>query len=83
MKYVLPLSEVEASTLTSMYKYHPSTQVRSRAHSILLSHQRFCLQEIAKILMLTRQSISNLFDRWETYGLAGLYDQPRKGRPTH
>ncbi len=81
MKYVSPLSEVELSTLTSMYKYHPSSQVRSRAHGILLSHQRFRLQEIAKILFLTRQSVSTLFNNWETYGLAGLYDQPRNGRP--
>ena len=81
MKYVSPLSEVEWSTLTCMYKYHPTSQVRSRAHGILLSHHGFDLQEIAKILFLTRQSISCLFDHWETQGLAGLYDQPRNGRP--
>jgi transposase len=81
MKYVTQLSEIEVSTLTSMYKYHSSSQVRSRAHGILLSHRRFRLQEISKILFLTRQSVSSLFDQWETCGLAGLYDQPRNGRP--
>ena len=81
MKYVSPLSEVELSTLRTMYKFHPLVQVRSRAHGILLGHRGFRLQEIATILFLTRQSISIFFDAWESIGLAGLYDKLKSGRP--
>ena len=41
MKYVTPLNDAEIETLRQMHAYHPSRRARMRAHSLLLSHQRY------------------------------------------
>jgi len=81
MKYVSPLLDVEVITLEAMHIYQPSPQVRVRAHMILLSHRGYPLQEIASILDVTRQTVSLVINNWESLGIAGLYDEPRSGRP--
>ncbi len=81
MKYVSPLNQEEVQTLQEMYQHHSSRWVRMRAHSILLSHQKFSLSEIAKIYQVDRRSVSSWINRWKSLGLVGLYDLPRSGRP--
>jgi transposase len=81
MKYISPLSDAEVITLDAMHINHPSSQVRVRAHMILLSHRGYSLQEIASIVNVTRQTVSIVIDNWENLGIAGLYDKPRTGRP--
>lgn len=81
MKFVNPLNETEIETLQAMHRYHPSRRARMRAHCILLSHQRYKLNDIARFYQVSRRRVSAWMNRWQEYGLVGLYDQPRCGRP--
>jgi len=49
MKYVTPLSDAEIETLHQMHAHHPSRRARMRAHSLLLSHQRYTIPQIARL----------------------------------
>jgi transposase len=81
MKYVTPLSDPEIETLQQMQAHHPSRRARMRAHSLLLSHQRYTIPHIARIYQVDQRRVSAWIDRWQTWGLVGLYDRPRSGRP--
>jgi transposase len=81
MKYVHPLHETEIETLHHMHHAHPSRRARMRAHCILLSHQRYTIPHIARFYQVNRRRVSVWIDRWHTWGLVGLYDRPRSGRP--
>ena len=81
MKYVIPLSESELTTLRNMYENHPSRRVRMRAFSLILSHEGYTIQEIAGMFDVSRQTVSSWIDSWVKLGLRGLYDDPRDGRP--
>ncbi|MGP8337811.1 MAG: IS630 family transposase [Methanosarcinaceae archaeon] len=60
---------------------HHSHSVRRRAHSILLSAEGFSIGEIARIYQIHRDTVADIFDRWEKEGIQGLYDAPKSGRP--
>jgi transposase len=81
MKFVNPLKETEVETLQAMHGYHPSRRARMRAHCLLLSHQQYQINEIARFYQVSRRRVSTWINRWHDWGLAGLYDQPRHGRP--
>ena len=49
MQYVTPLSAAEIETLQPMHAHHPSRRPRMRAHSRLLSHQRYPMPQIARL----------------------------------
>ncbi|MGE5617633.1 MAG: helix-turn-helix domain-containing protein [Sphingomonadaceae bacterium] len=57
-------------------------RVSQRAHMILLSAQRKTVPEIAAIFDTTPVTVRFWLRRFEAEGMAGLYDQPRPGRPT-
>ena len=81
MKYVTPLSDAEITTLQQMHAYHPSRRARMRAYSLLLSHERYTIPHIARIYQVDPRRVSAWMDRWQDWGLVGLYDRPRSGRP--
>jgi transposase len=81
MKYVNPLNDSEIETLHHMHHSHPSSRARLRAHCILLSHQRYTIPHIARVYQVNRRRVSVWIDRWHSWGLVGLYDRPRSGRP--
>ncbi len=81
MKYITPLSQEEKKALNSLFKEHSSHLVRRRAHMLLLSAEKFSINEIARIYQVHRDTVSNTFARWEKYGIDGLDDAPRSGRP--
>lgn len=81
MKYVNPLSLAERITLQEMYKHGPSHRVRQRAHMLLMSNKHLSLELIATVCQLDRDTVSSVINRWERYGIVGLYDYPRSGRP--
>jgi transposase len=81
MKYVTPLNDVEIETLQQMYAYHPSRRTRMSAHSLLLSHQRYTIPQIARLYQVDQRRVSAWMERWQAWGLVGLYDRPRSGRP--
>jgi hypothetical protein len=82
MKYVKPLHEVEIETLQQMPAHHPSHRARMRAHSLLLSHQRSTIPQIARVYPVDPRRVSAWMERWQAWGLVGFYDRPRSGRPT-
>ena len=81
MKYVTPLSDAEIETLHQMHAHHPSRRARMRAHSLLLSHQRYTIPQIARLYQVDQRRVSAWMERWQAWGLVGLYDRPRSGRP--
>ena len=81
MKFVSYLSGESIFTLKEAMKNHPNFTVRVRAHSILLSNHRIKTKDIAKIYEVARQTVSNWIEYWEEFGIVGLYDHPRSGRP--
>src|SRR5215831_15770019 len=81
MKYVSPLSDAEIETLQQMHAPHPSRRARMRAHSLLLSHQHYTIPHIARLYQVDPRRVSAWMERWQAWGLVGLYDRPRSGRP--
>jgi transposase len=81
MKYITPLSDAEIETLHQMHAHHPSRRARMRAHSLLLSHQRYTIPQIARLYQVDQRRVSAWMDRWQAWGVVGLYDRPRSGRP--
>ena len=81
MKYVTPLNDAEIETLRQMHAYHPSRRARMRAHSLLLSHQRYTIPQIARLYQVDQRRVSAWIERWQAWGFVGFYDRPRSGRP--
>lgn len=82
MRFVPALSESDRKQLTALFKYHDSHSVRRRSHSILLSADGFTIDEIARIYQIHRDTVGTTFDKWKRDGIAGLFDDPRSGRPS-
>jgi transposase len=80
MKYVSEITEAELSTLESAHKNHPVARVRNRGHVIILSNTGYQIKEIVTICRISRYAVSRAINRWEKYGLRGLYDKNRSGR---
>ena len=78
MKFVSCLSGESIFILKEAMKNHPNFTVR--AHSISSNH-RIKIKDIAKIYEVTRQTVSNWIEYWQEFGIVGLYDHPRSGRP--
>lgn len=81
MRYVENLTEQDKEDLDSLFKNHVSHNVRRRAHTVLLSSQKFRINEIARIYDVHRETIRDTLVRWEKSGIKGLYDLPKAGRP--
>jgi transposase len=48
----------------------------------LLSADGFTIDEIARIYQIHRDTVGTTFDKWKRDGIAGLFDDPRSGRPS-
>ncbi|QBQ56299.1 helix-turn-helix domain-containing protein [Nitrosococcus wardiae] len=77
----IALSEVETRTLEEVVKNHHHARQRMRAHGLLLSHRGFKIDEIAQAYAVDRETVVRWFNRWEQWGIVGLQDQVRSGRP--
>ena len=80
MKYVSSFIEAIRQTLHEMYLNHPKPRCRQRAQAILLNAEGFNIPKLVEIFPVRRNAISDWIDRWEKYGLMGLYDLPCSGR---
>lgn len=56
-------------------------RVSERAHFVLLSGQGKSVPEIAALMGYTAQAIYPCLVRYQQKGIAGLFDEPRSGRP--
>src|SRR2546428_10449032 len=82
MRFVAPLGAAEIEPLQQMHARHPSRRARMRPHGLLLSRQRYTIPHIARLYQVDQRRVSAWIDRWQAWGLVGLYDRPRSGRPT-
>ena len=71
MKYVIPLSPTELTTLQQMRDNHPIRRVRIRAFALQLSDKGFTMPEIATIYATDARTVSGWIERWEREGVAG------------
>jgi DNA-binding NarL/FixJ family response regulator len=80
--YEIVLTSEERRDLEAMTRKYtlPYFQVM-RAKIVLLSAQGFANNEIGERLDLPRQIVSKWRKRFFKKRLAGLHDQPRRGRP--
>lgn len=68
-------------TIDRDVKKHPTHTGRMRSQAILLSNEGLKLKAIATVCRVCRQSISMWIRDWKEYGIEGLLDKPRSGRP--
>jgi transposase len=81
-KFILKISVEEEITLKQLWENSPSVQVRKRAHSILLSSEKYSIDNISNILDAHRDSVSSWLHAWESRGIVGLFDKSRSGAPS-
>jgi len=79
---IKPLPEPEKQTLLEMYRNHPESRMRERAHMVLLSNQGYDINEICSIVYRTENTVTAWLNAYEHKGFLGLYDQPITGRPS-
>ncbi|WP_246141731.1 helix-turn-helix domain-containing protein [Hyella patelloides] len=66
--------------LKRIYRNSKYYQVRQRAHCIQLSYQGYSSAELIRIFEVSRNTIYNWFNAWESSRFAGLYNHPGRGR---
>ena len=76
------LTKAERVTLKECLNNHNNKRVRSRAHIILLSTKGYPINILSEIYELDRDTVSLCISNWDKYGLVGLFDEPRSGRPS-
>ncbi|NME72753.1 helix-turn-helix domain-containing protein [Flammeovirga aprica] len=83
MRFITELSKAEKITLKEAQKKHPNARFRNRCLALLLSDSGKQIKEIANFLSISKKyTISRWFNDWENYGIAGLLDAPKSGRPS-
>lgn len=82
MKFVAYLNPAVKLTLQEAHKHHPSARFRQRAHALLLSHKGYTITQLTDIFDVHRDTVSQWLDDWKQFGLVGLHDKPKSGRPT-
>lgn len=78
--YVRPVTDDEHTELKRMTRQEIG-RVSQRAQMILLSAQRRTVPEIATFFTVSRATVRFWIRQFEAAGPAGLYDDPRSGRP--
>ena len=77
---IRPLSP---ETIRLLHRIHRSSrhhQVRQRAQFLILYNQGKSLSQLIPIFSVTRKTLYNWINAWESKGLLGLYNQPGQGR---
>jgi len=80
MRYIKGLTKDTSKLLIRIYKQSKYYQVRQRAHCILLSYQKSKIAELIAIFRVSRNTIYNWLNNWESLGLVGLYNRRGQGR---
>jgi transposase len=80
MIYVRSLTDEERTELKRLTR-QAIGRVSQRAQLILLSAQRRTVPEVAVLFDMSRATVRFWIRRFNAHGPAGLYDEPRGGRP--
>ncbi len=78
-KFVKTLSDKDHQKLLEKYQTAANFRVRNRSQAILLSFQKYSVDEIAEICRVHRTTICLWIDQWNEN--QRLEDQARSGRP--
>ena len=78
-KFIETLSETDYNQLLENYQTSNNFRLRNRSHAILLSSQKYPIDEIAKICGAHRTTVGIWIDNWNEN--KELADQERSGRP--
>ena len=78
-KRFIQLSSSEILTLEDVRNHHPQFQFRNRSHCLLLSNQGHDITSLMGIFNVSRITIYNWFNRWDSQGLMGLYNEKGQG----
>ena len=74
------LSRETIKLLRRIYRHSKKYQVRQRDHCIILLEEGYHVEQLMKILAVSRKTIYNWKNNWLTRGLVGLYNRPGTGR---
>ena len=80
-KFVEILSEEDYTKLVENHRKSENFRVRNRSHAIVLSFEKYSIDEIAAICGVHRNAVSRWLNRWNECGLKGLSDVEKNGRP--
>jgi transposase len=80
MRHVKGLTKETLKMLDRIYQQSKHDQVRQRAHCIQLSYQGYTIAELMKVFKVSRNTIYNWFNAWESLPLVGLYNQSGRCR---
>jgi transposase len=80
-KFVKTLSAEDLTNLIEKHQTSDNFRIRNRSHAVLLSFEQFPLNEIARICRVDRDTVSRWIDSWNEFGLNGLEDEEKPGRP--
>jgi len=80
-KFIKTLSDTEYNQLLENYQTGNNFQLSRRSHAILLSFQKYPIDEIAKICQVHRTTVGIWIDNWNEFGSTGLENGERSGRP--
>ncbi len=80
MRYIKGLTRDTIKLLRRIYKQSKYYQVRQRSHCILLSYQKYQISKLMEIFKVSRNTIYNWLNNWESLGLVGLYNREGRGR---
>jgi len=80
MYLIRKIHEDRKRMLQRIYRQSIHHQVRQRAHCLLLYREGYSIKHLQDIFVVSRKTIYNWFNAWETRGLIGLYNQKGQGR---
>ena len=80
-KFIKTLSDKDYHKLVENYQTSDNFRVRNRSHAILLSFQKYPIDDIAKICQVHRTTVGIWIANWNEFGSQGLEDGERTGRP--
>ena len=80
MRYVSPLALETIHLLRRLVKQSRHHRVRQRAHCIILSAQGTTIPQLMSMFAVSRGTLTNWLNAWDTSRVIGLYDAPGKGR---
>jgi transposase len=79
-KFVENLADTDYQKLLENYQTSDNFRLRKRSHTILLSFQRYSIDEIASICQVHRNTVSRWINWWNEDGTVALKDAPKVGR---
>jgi len=80
-RFVKTLTEEDYNKLVENHQKSENFRVRNRAHAIMLSFEKYSIDEIAVICGVHRNTVSQWIERWNEFGMKGLRDVEKDGRP--